>query len=579
MKRAQEALGELVNYDAVTAIFPLEPPTIEKKDVPTVILCSRFEKAHARTERTMDRSNRKVEQLEERIQRAKSEIISLESNLHHWSGEVGKGVGWLSRATTDRSDAGAVERYNRDVARHNDAIDQVRRYEERISDATDKHNDLVERHNEAVEEAREQLEQLTAEALAEIDNDIVAVLDRCTDIATRLCESDQPDDCMAALEVCFIALKIHHAFAEDIDTTTAREEARNKIDAIGKLFFELSQSSVSHNALVTLFRGNADLIAKNTDLSPQIVHVTGGADQRVLGSMTQSLQEVFGEKFGSNFKYMGVVDPTELDVVVVRMNESIASVNANIAKAKMLFDSTQETARAALVAHQSAETLLLQMKANVEDIGDELFHRGHFACQMVSKRMIDELYGRELRPAAATIRGYLMAEIGEEQLDALAMEHEDRYAIKGAETTIQDANLLALQTQREQVDVHVNLLSGVVQKLKRQISEAERVPLYNSDAFRSSISNLYLLSCVPILGFIAALVISNKIKTFATAFSSTNQTYQELATEIVTKNRTVQIINMALIVNFVAAVILMQTGKRLRSYMAMQTSARSTPPT
>ena len=567
MKRTQESLGDLVNYEAVTGIRPLEPPKIEKGYIPNFVRCSNFNKAQSRIERTMERYNRKMEQLEERVQQSNGEIASFESDLQHWEDEVGKGVGWLDRMFVDRSDPGSVEKYNEAVARHNDAIEQVRHYKERISDAMEKHDELVDRYNEAVEEARDQLATLDEEALSEIDGDIVTFLDRCTQIATKLSDSENSGDLVAALEICFIALKIYRTVEEHIDTNVARQEARGKLGEIHKLFLALCGNEDIRSSIVDLFRRNAYIVEQNVDLYSQMVQVVGSVDQNELNSMTQSLEQVFDKKVKTQFDYVGIIDPAKLDIVVDEMNQSINAIDANIAKARELFESTRQTAEAAVSAHQNGETLLATMKTNVEEIHDDLFHKGHFACDMVEEGVISDFYDREFQPAATAMRGHLVERFGEEQLDALIMGGEDRYSLEKAEAAIKQANLLRLQAQREQVDGYVKKCSGMIQELRRHIHEAEQVPRQNSDAFRLSASRLYLLSYFPLVGFIAALAISNKIEAFAAAFSSTNQVYRELGTEILAKNRTAQMTNTVLIFNIVAALVLRQAGKRLRSYM------------
>jgi len=70
-----------------------------------------------------------------------------------------------------------------------------------------------------------------------------------------------------------------------------------------------------------------------------------------------------------------------------------------------------------------------------------------------------------------------------------------------------------------------------------------------------------------VLGLIAAFLIFRKVKEFEAAFGSSNQTYRELHTEILAKNKTMRIINTILIVNFMAALMLWQAGKLLESYV------------
>ena len=178
MKITVEALGDLMDYERITGVHPLDSPKMEKGDIPKFIQCPAFVRAQQRAERSMERYETRVTQLKERLQESSAQIDSLDKDLEQWSSRLGQGVGWIDRQGDD------AEKFNRNVARHNDAVDQVRRIRERREDAANRHNDLVGQHKDAVEEAREKLGELTDEALSEIDRDIVACLDKCVVTAT-----------------------------------------------------------------------------------------------------------------------------------------------------------------------------------------------------------------------------------------------------------------------------------------------------------------------------------------------------------------------------------------------------------
>ena len=109
MKLTVEALGNLMDYEKVSGIFPLEPPKIEKGDIPAFILCPAFGRAQERLERSMERYNSRAEQLEERLQQSEAQIASLDKDLEDWSSRLGRGTGWIDRQTDD------AETFNRNV--------------------------------------------------------------------------------------------------------------------------------------------------------------------------------------------------------------------------------------------------------------------------------------------------------------------------------------------------------------------------------------------------------------------------------------------------------------------------------
>lgn len=262
--------------------------------------------------------------------------------------------------------------------------------------------------------------------------------------------------------------------------------------------------------------------------------------------MTRSLQQTIGEEFKTDFKYEGIINPSELEAVVVDIHKTIDAIKANIAKVKELNDSTKATAEAGVNAHQNAESLFATMKGNVEQMRDDLLFKGHFVCDILDEAVIEDFYHKDLRPAGTSLREHLVSLIGEEQIDALVMEKEDRYSVGKTETAIKQADLTRLQAQREQVDGHIKELSGMIKDREADIQKAEQVPRKNADAFQSAASTFYILDHFPVFGVAFALAIFGKIKKFAPGFRSTNEIYQKLGTEILAKNKTMQTVSLIL---------------------------------
>jgi formylglycine-generating enzyme required for sulfatase activity len=564
MRRTQEILGDLVNYQKITDIRPLDPPKIKKVDIPDFVLCTKFSKVQEKKQRKTEQYNQKIQQIEERIKQNEEVITSLKSAMQKAESQIGKGVGFFSQP--DPTDVYAVNRYNEAVARHNDAIEQVRRYKEKISVAIDKHNDLVEQRKETIQEAQDELEKLNEEAQTVIDEDVIVIFDKLIGVAAKLLDKGNTDDLMATTEICFMMLKMHNAFNDHIDTSVAREKMRENLVEVCKLFSTLHAKGI-RNAITDVFRRNITVAKQNADIYTHFAQVVGGVNQDEMSAMTASFEQVFHKHTKIQFDYVGIIDPNELAKVIEEMYQSINEIEANITKAKELFDSTHQTADSGMVAHQQADALLMTMKTNVEEVQDILFYTGHFAWDMVDEEVISNFYRQELLAIVAEIRKHLVEQVGSEQLQELARGGEDKYSIKKAEVNIKQSDLLRLQSQRKQVDEYVKKSADMIKDLRHKISEAEQVPNQNADSFRSSTSVLYILSCFPILGFIYTLFILKKIDAFSTAFRSNNQTYRKLGDEILAKNQKIEMVNIVLVFNVLAAIILGQVSKRLQSYL------------
>lgn len=532
MNRTQEALGDLVNYEVISEIRPLEPPKVEKKAIPNLILCRNFEKAKQKVDRTMERYNGKVNDFKQRIQQADADIADLQREFKKWKSKA-------STFLLDRNNPRAVEKQN-------NAANNANRLLGKIENANEKRNDLVERHNEAIEDANEKLEELTEEALVVIDDDIVAVLDKCLRAATKLSNGRNSEDLVAGIELCFIGLKVFHTFEEHIDGNVARKDARERLGEINGLLIQLFENEDARNYLVDLFRRNTYLVEKNAELYSQIVGVIEGVNQDELGSLTASLSQALEEKFKTTFQYEGIIDPSQLQAVTDEMYKSIDAMKANIANIQQLNESTQSVAESAVTFHQQNESLLETMKDNKKGLADSILSKKSFECDLIEESIIEDFYAKDTRPAAKALREHLVSLLGEEQIDAMVMESEDRYSIGKAETAIKQANLTRLQDQRNRVANRINELSKAIKKIETDLQKAGEVTQKNADTFRKETSSLYILSHLPVIGFIFALQIGGKVKAFEPGFRSDNDNYQKLATEVIEKITSARPISLVL---------------------------------
>jgi uncharacterized protein YukE len=522
MKRAADELGQILNYEKLSAIRFLEQPNIEKQDIPNFIFCPKFEKAMAKVDQTMERYQGKVDRIVEEIHQIEQGIAAMEKEQRKWSGKA-------STFMLDRSDAGAVEKQNNAAENANRLLDQISR-------ANEKRNDLIDKHNAAVEEAKEKLQELTHEAHAVIDEDIVTVLDKCTKIVDRLSGSQNSEDLVAAIEICLMELRIFALFDDKIEGNAARKDCRDRISDVNRLFAGLCANEHVRNYISDLFRRNAHLIQKNGEIYAQIVEVLGSVDQRQFAALMQSVVAVLGEKFDTNFEYEGVVDPAELEGMVVKIKSTIVALNRGIAKANDVAAISAPANQAAVSAHQNAETLLASMKTNAEDMRNDILSGNHFACQMIEEAVIDDFYERGIRPAVEALRQHLVGAIGEEQVDELVIANEDRYALVKAQNAINQANLVRLQVERDKIDMHIKTLSGLIGTAEEDIRQAGDVPQRNADALSAELGTKYILSCIPGIGFLFALGILGRLKAFELAFRSSNQIYRDLGSCLLAKN-------------------------------------------
>ena len=100
MERTRQALEGLLHYDEAAAIRPLETDPIEKVDIPSYVVCSGYERAQSRVERSMERYTARVAQTEDRLRQSKRNIAELEDAVEQWAGRA-KGVSTFKELTLE----------------------------------------------------------------------------------------------------------------------------------------------------------------------------------------------------------------------------------------------------------------------------------------------------------------------------------------------------------------------------------------------------------------------------------------------------------------------------------------------
>lgn len=515
MSTTQNTLQGVVNYEKLSVLNALVPLEIKKDEIPNYFICSNYEKA--------------VRKIDQKMERYEGKIANLESELNSQ-------LELIQRA--NRETSGYVDTTNAQaVARHNDWVDRGRK-------AIEKRDDLKLQYDDALDEAKEKLQELQDDALIAIDEDIVAVLDKCNKIADKLSNSQNSDDLMAALEICFIELKIFHFFEDFIDGNAARRDAKDRIAETNDRFVELCTNEDVRNHITDMFRRNIFLVENNDKQYGQIVQVIEGVDQKEMDAQIQALQDVFNEEFKTHFNYEAVIDPSELQNLLTEINRRSNEIKENIARAKNMEEGTKSLAEEGVGSHKEVKRLLEVSEREVENMGDELIPPNHFFVEMLTESVIDEFYSRDLRPKVMDFRSYLADELEEEKLDRFIMTEEDRYSLQKIENVIKEANLTRLQQEREKISEHISNMDALIEELQQTITKVEAIPKERSAELKADYTRKSILSCLPFIGFIFGFSIFQKFKSFESAFKSTNETYRDTGISLISRNKTMTIVNL-----------------------------------
>jgi len=514
-------IGQFLDYGKLSAIHPLKMPKINKQDIPSYIYCPRYEKAKNSLEQKSELYRSKVDRCNVAIQELEQTIEAMKRK--HSSLDPGSGF-WL-----DKTDAQAVARYN-------DRIYQMRRMTDKIQNAIEKHNDLIDKRAEVIEEAKEKLQELTSEAMLVIDDDIVEVLDRCAQIVNKLAGSQIPDDLVSAIDICLIEMRIFALFEDLIEGNAQRKDVRAHITEVNEIFAKLCANENLMNYLVDMYRRNQNLIQKNADICQQAIQALASVDQGRLTNLTQSVDAALTEKINTSFEYKDIVDPAQLDKVIVQIKQTITALNQNIVKANEAVTAASDFAKIGVSADQQAKTLLSSMKSNVEAMKNDIISQGHFTIQLIDEAVIEDFYHKDVRPAATVLRKHLVGAIGEGEINNLVKNGKDRFSLEKVESAIKQANLVRLQVASDKVPAHIKNTTALIKSAESDIQKAGEVPKQNADALNAELGSKYIQACLPIIGLFAAIRILGRLKTFEPAFRSTNQIYQDLANDLLAKN-------------------------------------------
>ena len=462
MKRSEEKIGQLLNYGKLSVIPLLELPKVEKKNVPDYIQCPKYEKAKGKLDSKMERFNSKVERLKADIRQMKSDLDAKRTRLSKVQNEMESYRGGANQGLEY-----STRKWNELVPINNDLIEQIRKFSE-------KHNDTIDKLTEAEEEAKEALEELTAEALQVIDEDILMVINRLEGIAGNFADSDEADDLLAAVDVCLIALRIYAMFDDLIDDNSARKECKESIAKINQIFSNLCAKDSIQNYIVDIYRRNLDLVQKNAAIAQQIDGVLASVDQKQLDTLSQSINAVLAEQFNTKFNYSNVIEQIELDKIVEKINATIDSLKSNVDKAKAYQEvgiPAVALGKAGVNADQQAKSLRASMQTNVDALDDPLT-KNHFVVQIIDEAVIDDFYQKDLRVAVTALRKHIVDTIGKANFEGVLKGWDDRFSLKKAQDAIENANLTRLQVVLDKIPPHIKDLTDKITGAEADIRKA-----------------------------------------------------------------------------------------------------------
>lgn len=509
MQKTQEVLaGLLVDYGQIATIRALNPPKIEKITITKVIKCQNYDKAAAKFDQKLERVRKKISSIEQDLTSVKEVMARADRETTHFFG-----------APKDPSA----------IAKHNHWVEQGRA-------AVGKHNELIDRHNEATEEAKEQLHQLEEDAKAVIDEDVVAVLVKMDGIAHKLESSPNASDDMAAIEVCFLGMKIYTFFDDHIEGNVPRRAARDANAELAKLLASLCGSEECRNHITDIYQRNLYLSESNGEVYQQLQTLLSTVDQTELRDRASRLGSLVGRQFNPVFDYAGVVDPSELETITVNIRKAIKELEAHCSQIERETGEAAAPAQKAVGIHKAAEAMLGQLKAGVAGLEVGILVPADFLCEIIDQETIDDFFPKDIKPAVNDLRRHLAESLGEDKLDQILTDTDDVHFLGRGAKAVSDAALMKLETLRGHAPGAVATAQGLKKRLEDDLVQIREVPKQNADKFSAEVGTKYLLSLLPGIGVFLAGGVLGRVNAFKAGFTSSNDIYRDLAQRTIAKN-------------------------------------------
>jgi hypothetical protein len=313
-----------------------------------------------------------------------------------------------------------------------------------------------------------------------------------------------------------------------------------------KLLTDLCTSQDLRNHKADLFRRNTHLIAKNRQLNGEILQAISSIDSRSLDQQAQTLRKLFAEQFNTSFEYKHLIDPAELDQMVIAIQGVINDLNGHIVRVKTAAEAAKPVAERAGATQEAITQRFAEMKSNHAGMANEILHDTHFACEMLNETVIDDFYHRDLKPAVFALRVDIARSVGVAELDAIVSANDDRYFLKRTEAAIDKANLSRVKVELAKVDSHLRDVAGLITGAELDVDHIREVPREQVESFRAKAFTTYILACLPWIGIGFALSLLSRVKSFEAAFKSSNEIYRKLGSDIVQKNSAMRKVTMVL---------------------------------
>ena len=526
MQKTRQLLDGIILYDKFSSLPALRPPRIGRQDIVTLIHCPSHAKAMAR--------------YAQRNERARSQTATIEAEIQAQEQLIAK----ANRKTTHILPLTDPN----DVARHNDWV-------ERGLAAVRRRNELALRLSETQEEAKEQLERLHADALAAIDEDIAGALQRLGQVAQKLADSADAQDDMVAMEVCFLGLKAYAFLIDQIDGNVARKEARDANAELARLMILLCTGEESRNHLTEIYRRSVHLMQGNADIFRQLQALLQTVEQAPLRDHVRQLAVAVERKLGFEFRYNGVVDPAELAATTAEIHKAIAEIQRHCGSIDRLMAASAQNAGNAMAVQQRADALTRQIAAGVEKSGTILVSRD-VLCEIVDRKIIDDFFPRDIKPAMNDLRRHLAETLGNAELERILTEVDDVHYVARSVKAVSDAALTQLAGLRERAPAAIEAARRLQAQLEKDLVDIVEVPRRNAHDFHEYLRSARKFSLVPFVGTYFAFEVFRLIGRFRAGFISSNEVYRDLSRHVASTLQGLLRLHLIVAAATIAAVLL-----------------------
>ncbi len=484
---------------------------------------------------------------ERKLEREKAVVTDRENNLNAVNSEMRRNDpgGPPSKLFLNTKDPAAVSRYNAKVDQYNHQLEVFRRIQTKALDAQNRYEEAVHKYDDKVREYQEALQEKNDELKPALENDIVNVVFKLGELSTSLLAvQNDPYD---AFLVIFFALRVGNVLKEKLDDPRKQAEFKSTLRKFSSNLDEIvfdPQNNIPlqlAGALTYLEEWRNINIGIEDSIAARMKELPYGICEDASGPVATCLSF----KIDSQFTFDDVIDPAELDNIEIRMRQRKAECEDVKKKVDDLSADLGPTFGKISDIRSQCDGELALMVQNYDTHVREVLPELAIILRVLNEEDISAhlqkftVYFSELR---ANIETMFSKQISE----ALSEIRTTELRSIPVKEVIQGDAGFNFWPHKDALSKKNAALQKAVAHIDEQLAAIAKQPEKKAKEFRSQFAWQFIVSFVPGVSVVFAVLIHLNMTRFLPALGSVNAFYVDVRRELLRKLHPAWIIHLAL---------------------------------